>query len=45
MMKYIFRGAGTAVLLLALLLGCSTTPPVAPVESAIQVEMLGFFSL
>jgi flagellar hook assembly protein FlgD len=42
MTKYILRGAGTAVLLLAVILGCQSTQPVAPVASAIQVETSGF---
>jgi flagellar hook assembly protein FlgD len=42
MAKYILRGAGTAVLLLAVILGCQSTQPIAPVESAIQVEKSGF---
>jgi flagellar hook assembly protein FlgD len=42
MMKYFLRGAGTAVFLLALVLGCQTAQPMAPTESAIQVESSGF---
>ncbi len=44
MKKYILRGAGLAVLLLAAILGCQTAQPalVAPAESAVQVEKSGF---
>ena len=42
-MKYILRGAGTAVFLLAVILGCQTAPTalVTPAVSTIQVESSG----
>ena len=42
MTKYFLRAAGLAVLTLAVIMGCATAQPVAPVESAIQVETSGF---
>ena len=42
MTKYFLRGAGIAVLTLAVILGCATAQPIAPVESAIQVDTSGF---